>query len=143
MWIAYALLLATVISVAVFAADRDAPFAVLSVEPAFAKPGDVVMLRARVYRDSSRECSAVFSRYVFDASGARHDDPSSPASASAAMIEGMEKRSPGRLTLALTVPDKAAPGPATLVSSLEYRCNKIHRLWPIEVTTEMPFTVLP
>jgi hypothetical protein len=34
------------------------------------------------------------------------------------------------------------PGPAALVTSLEYRCNRVHSLWPIEVTTTFPFEVL-
>ena len=141
LWIAQVIIAASLCVVAWFAMDREPPFAVLSVEPAAAKIGETVMIKAKVRRDVSRHCAADFTRYVFDVNDVRFfiDD----GRASSDMIDRMEKRTPGELKVAFVVPNVANPGPATLETVLHYQCNRIHKIWPIEVTTTMPFTVLP
>ena len=139
-WLPSVVLLAALCIVVVQAADRQEPFHIISVEPAFAKPGEVVTIRARVWRDTSRNCSAVMSRSVFDAQHVRWDYPLTRFSD--AMIDRMESAAPGELRVSVVVPSSASAGTAQLVSVLEYRCNRVHALWPIEVTTVMPFTVL-
>lgn len=140
MWVANAILILGLLSVAWFAMDREPPFAVLSVEPASALPGQWVKLRGEVRRDLHRKCASDFSRYIFDSEGVRFDLGN--ASASAAMIERIDRSDPGHLTIAFQVPATIHPGKAELVTVLEYACNKVHRFWPIEVLTTMPFTVL-
>lgn len=130
-----------VASVAWFAFDREPPFEVLSVEPAMARPGEVIHIRAAVRRDSSRMCSAEMTQYIFDASKRRFDLGSSVASAE--LIRDIEAQTPGQMLLTMIVPLGMAPGDADLTSVLYYRCNKVHALWPIEVTTHVPFVVLP
>jgi hypothetical protein len=141
LWVPRILLLAAVVLIAWQAADRKPPFQVLSVEPAEARAGDVVVITARVKRDTSRNCSASMSRSIFDATGARADYPVTRFSD--ALIDAMEADSPGVLRVAVLVPSNAAIGPAKLVSVLDYRCNRVHALWPIEVTTTMPFQIVP
>jgi hypothetical protein len=112
-----------------------------SSQPAQARAGEYVTLHASVTRDMSRRCNTEFSRYVYDAHGTRFDLGRSQASADA--IASMERRSPGLLSVAFVVPQSAASGPAVLQTVLQYKCNRVHHFWPIETTTEMPFTVLP
>lgn len=139
-WLPSTVLLCAFVVVIVQAADRKPPFQILSVEPAEAKPGDMVTIRAKVWRDKSRNCSAVMSRSVFDATMVRFDYPVTRFSD--AIIDRMEKDKPGELRVSIIVPPNASPGMADLVSVLEYRCNRVHAIWPIEVTTNMHFTVL-
>ena len=139
-WLPSLVLLVAFLLVLAQAADRSAPFAILSVEPAAARPGEMVVIRARVWRDTSRNCSASMSRSVFDAHRTRYDYPMMKFSD--AVIDSMERATPGELLVSVMVPPGAAAGPADLVSVLEYSCNQVHALWPVEVTTVMPFTVL-
>ena len=141
MWIANMTLVCAALAVAWFAMDRTPPFSMLSVIPTSARAGDWITIRGTVRRDIDRQCSADFSRFLFDSGFTRYDLGSSTATAE--MISGMENRAPGIVAITLKLPENISVGDAVLVSSLEYRCNKIHRLWPIEVTTEMPFRVLP
>jgi hypothetical protein len=140
-WMPSVLLLLAFVVVIAQAADRAPPFQILSVEPAFARPGEVVIINARVWRDTSRDCSVTMSRSMFDSSMARYDYP--VAKFSDQLIDAMESKTPGHLRVALVVSSQAAPGPADLVSVLAYRCNRVHAFWPIEVTTHMGFEVLP
>ena len=139
--VARAILVAAACLVIYYAADREPPFAVLSVEPASAYPGGAVVFRAKVARQVDRNCSASVVSFAFDSAGTRHEvyrgvDP-------AAMIQRADKLSPGELKVSLRLPDTIEPGPASLLTIREYECNKTHRLVPIEVTTNWPFTVLP
>ena len=140
-WLATAVLLIAALAATWLALDREPPFAVLSVEPAAARAGETVKLRMQVMRDTKRDCSAEFTRYVFDSGFTRYYLDRGQASND--FIQALEKKTPGRLNIAFTIPVDVDPGPATLETVLDYRCNKMHRLWPIEVTTVAPFTVLP
>jgi hypothetical protein len=140
-WVPRLMLIVAMVLIVWQATDREPPFHVVSVEPAHAHPGEVVVITARVKRDTTRNCSATMSRSIYDSTGARADYPVTRFSDS--MIDMMEKETPGMLRVALLVPMQATSGPARLVSVLDYRCNRVHSLWPIEVTTIMPFEVLP
>lgn len=139
--VAWTIIVLAIVVVLYFAADRAPPFAVLHTEPAQAMPGDHIVVRATVRRDSSRNCSAEFSRYLFDSAGTRFD--LGHAIASSDMIATMDRQSPGRLAVSFRIPPPAEPGPARLRTVLEYTCNRTHKIMPIVVTTEMPLTVLP
>ena len=128
------------ITAVAMAFDRKPPFVVLTVAPAYASPGQSVTIHATVKRDLSRRCSASFARYLYASDGSRRDLGGSAASAET--ISDLERRSPGELVVSFAVPADMPPGPAALVTSLEYRCNRVHSLWPIEVTTTFPFEVL-
>ena len=69
--IALVFMIALGIAAIVLALDRRVPFSVVSVEPAYARPGQIVVIRATVHRDIKRECSAQFTRYVFDSQWTR------------------------------------------------------------------------
>jgi hypothetical protein len=120
-WLPRLVLLVAVVMVVIQAMDRHPPFEVLSVEPVSARAGEVVTITAKVRRDTD------YPVVMF----------------SDAMIDNMHRMAPGVLRVSIVVPSNAAPGAASLVSVLRYRCNRTHALWPIEVTTELPFTVAP
>ena len=139
MWIPRAVLVLSLMVIGYYAADREHPFRVVSVERSVAHPGEWVTLRASVWRDTSRRCSADYSRFLFSSDGSRYD--LGDASASSDMIEALERNYHGLLGVSVRVPESMSVGHAELVTVLRYRCNKVHALWPIEVTTRMPFTV--
>jgi hypothetical protein len=141
-WVARVILFLAALLVIYYAADREPPFALLSVEPAEAKAGDYVTIHATVRRDTSRGCNTEFSRFLFDSSGARYDLGTSAMSADA--IAQMERQMPGRLVISLHVPQSVHPGQASLQTVIHHHCNRVHSLgWPIETTVNMPFLVSP
>ena len=140
-WLARAILVLAALLVLYYAADRKPPFEVYSSTYSEAPAGEYVTINAKVRRDAHRGCNANFWRYMYDAKGTRFDLGHSQASAEA--VAQMERRSPGALSVAFRIPSAAAPGPATLQTVLQYQCNRVHHWWPIEVTADMAFTVLP
>lgn len=138
-WMAQVTIIGSIAIIAYYMLDREPPFAVLSVEPATARPGEYITITATVRRDVSRNCSAEFSRYVFDASRTRFDLGTQVASAE--LVRSINERSPNELRISFLVPPAAAVGSAWVETVLQYHCNKVHRVWPIEVTTRMPFEV--
>lgn len=138
--VAQAILAVAFVIAAGYMLDRRAPFEVIAVEPASARAGDYVVIRAAVRRDASRACNASSARFLFDAGGYRYDLGQSIASAE--MITDMERRAPGQMLIAVKLPEQIALGPAEIKTVLDYVCHKPHILWPIRVTTTLPFTVV-
>ena len=141
-WCPAAILLVALGQLAVWAADREPPFALISTDPIIAKRGEEVTLHANVRRDIARRCSAKYSRYVFDADGFRRD-LEGERTASAEFIDKMERISPGKLQVVIKLSQALPLGSSALVTDLRYRCNPLHVLWPIFVKTEIPFEVVP
>jgi hypothetical protein len=140
-WVPSLIILIALIIVGVQAADREPPFRLLRVEPAFARPGDIVTIHADVWRDPHRRCAVDVARSMYDSLGKRSDYPVAYFSAEAVALN--EASFPGRMSPSLLVPDTATPGPAVVVSSLQFRCNRTQTLWTIEASHKLPFTVLP
>jgi hypothetical protein len=138
--VGWILLITGVLSFIGLALDRKEPFKVISYPETSAPRGGVLQLTVDVWRDKSRDCNAVFSRYLFDAKGRRFEDIQG-AIASDAMIDAMEARAPGKMLLAVNIPPNMEPGRALLETVLKYECNKAHAIWPIVVTTDIAFTV--
>lgn len=139
-WVASACVVGLAIYAVVLATDREPPFEVRHVTNTEVERGQDAVIVARVRRDIERRCDATFSRYLFAADGARYD--LGPSYASYEMILAIERTTPGAMKVAFRVPDRMAPGQAIMRTVISYRCNKVHALWPIVVTTEIPFTVL-
>lgn len=123
--------------------NREAPFVVISVEPAAAKPGDTVTIRAAVSRDVGRKCSASWHRFMWLPGSGRVDISNDNPTVGPEFIEYLESIEPGRLTISERVPDIAQPGQAMIVTELGYWCKPAQKWYPIQVTTKLPFTVLP
>jgi hypothetical protein len=140
-WVPRLVLLFSLAALLYYASDRQAPYEVISNDAAEGRPGERVVLHARVRRDMSRSCEVRLSRQIVDATGVVHS--SDDAHLSAVALAELEARSPGKAHIAIDIPANAASGPAVLLTSRHYVCNKVHRLWPITHTTAMPFMVLP
>ena len=140
-WIARLIVALAAVVLLYYAADRVPPFGVIGSGYGEGRPGDVVTIRAQVRRDISRGCNSETSRFIFDSTGTRYD--LGHASFSAETIARMERQTPGELVLSFRIPPNVAPGPATLTTVVLHRCNRVHAIWPIESTVDMPFTVLP
>ena len=140
-WLARLILLLAALLVLYYAADREPPFRLISTEPAEAQAGEYLTLRNKVHREVSRGCNTEFTRYIFDSHGTRYD--MGHAQATAETIARMERKTPGELLMSLRLPPNLAPGPATLQTVLHHECNRVHNVWPIRTTVDMPFTVLP
>lgn len=121
--------------------DRTPPIKLLSSIDSQALPGSYIVIHAKVKRDLTRHCAVDYSRYMYDGAGVRYDLQGTTTLTEEA-IQLTDKITPDALRLGFVVPQSAHPGPASLVSVLEYRCNPLHRIWPIEMVFTMPFTVL-
>lgn len=126
---------------ATWAIDRSPPFKLLSYSVFNGRPGDSVLMIATVKRDLNKACSVTFSRYLFDHKGVR-TDLSGIQYMTASALSQMDKANPNKLLLAIKLPVDIAPGPAKLVTSLEYVCNPIQRIWPLDVLLEMDMEIL-
>lgn len=124
-----------------YAMDRLPPLRLLSYEPGLeAKAGSYLKVSAKVWRDISRNCDLQLERFIFADSGrARYEVASYTVPDS--VIYSTEVSTPGELHYVMYVPEFAEPGPALIHTVLEYRCNKVHNVWPIVVVTEIPFTI--
>jgi len=124
--------------------DTTPPFHLLGYTATPARPGESTLIEANVKRDLSRDCSVVFSRHMFDATGIRFD-LTGQQMMSASALKTLNEISPDKLRMNIAVPSIAAPGRALVTTVLEYRCNpwqeSIGR--PIRVEMKTYFDVLP
>jgi hypothetical protein len=138
-WIAHITIVLGLLAVAWMAMDRAPPFRVLPSPAQYVDRGEFATFSVQVERQVHRWCSAEYARYIFAADGARYDIGTGYASPE--MIADMERRHPGRLIIAVQIPETMVSGPARLSTELQYQCNKVHAIWPIRVRTEIPFIV--
>ena len=125
-----------------WALDRSPPFVMHEYTVLNATRGETAYVNATVERDVGRGCTANFVRYLIDANKARHDIGGTQYMTAAALAQ-MERDMPDSLRLAVRIPADVPVGPATLVTALEYRCNPMHSLWPIDVLMLIDLKVLP
>lgn len=143
MWFWMLLLVVSLAQVAWWALDRDPPFRLIIAQANSPQPGGVLLVRSRVQRDLERDCSVVFSRYLFDRNGTRHD-ATSPQMMTAQGLRNMDALAPGQLNVQIQVPDSFPPGHAVMTTILEYRCNPLQDIArPIPVEMSVPFEVVP
>ena len=129
--------------VAFMSFDRDPPFKLLSAWASQPRPGGVLVVRAKVFRDLDRECSVTFSRYLFDRFNTRHE-VYGPQVMTPRGLRDMDAEAPGELNLQVPIPVAFPPGKAKLTTILEYRCNLLQDLVrPIPVEMHIHFEVLP
>ena len=139
-WLLIVLALAQTVA---WSLDRKPPFALLSAEVNTPRPGERLIMAAKVRRDIHRDCSVVFSRYLFDSIGVRYDLSGQQVMGPDA-IRNMNALAPGELNLIVPIPETFRPGVAVFSTVLEYRCNPLQDLVrPIHVQMHVPFEVLP
>lgn len=142
-WVPRLALVGVLVWIGVMEFDREPPFKLLSYATNQPTPGGTLIVRAHVRRDLERECSVTFSRYLFDKVGARHEASGQQLMTPQA-LRNMDALAPGELNLQVPIPSIFPPGPATLTTVLEYRCNPLQDLLrPISVELNMAFEVLP
>jgi hypothetical protein len=135
-------LIVGLVQIAVWAADRDPPFEILSSTPAQVRAGSSALLTGKTRRDLNRHCNAQFQRSLVTKDGYRLDLEGTQY-ASAERIAEFEATSPGEIRVVVDVPAWLQPGRAEVVTWLQYQCNPLHRWWPIHVTTRLPLEVIP
>ena len=142
-WLPRIVLACVAVWFALMAADRSPPFALHSYWTNQPKPGGILVVRAKVHRELERECTVMFSRYLFDRFGARHE-ATGPQVMTPQALRNMDALAPGQLNLQVPIPTYFPPGPATLTTVLEYRCNLLQDIFrPINVEMNISFEVLP
>jgi hypothetical protein len=124
--------------------NRAPPFKIVEFEPASAQACGEAVLRARVWRDPDRDCSVVLSRSFLDSRGQRFDNITARTHISADTLDALENATPGRMAPVVKMPCGAAEGPGIVITPRDYSCNRVQAwLWPIDVTTFHPVTILP
>jgi hypothetical protein len=141
LWLAWGIILASLVVFGIWGADRRVPFAMLEVHPSTAVAGGMAEVSARVKRDVSRQCSMTLTRFLYDRDGFRHD-MTGTQSMSADGIRHLEAQKPGMLAMRFAVPSYFPPGPAQLVAEKAYRCNPVHQFFPINATFTLPLVVV-
>ena len=129
------------IVILVMAADRQHPYKLLSVAPAEVHACGQLEFISRVWRDTSRDCSAQVHRELVDNRGFRFTVPAPVATDET--IDQAEHEYPGLGMAVVELPCWWRPGASAMVSSIFYRCNPTHVFAPIQVTVVRPFTALP
>ena len=142
-WLWRIVLVICAVPVLYWALDRSPPFELISAQTNSPRPGEIMYVDARVRRDIHRECTAEFSRYLFDRNGSRHE-AQGPQLMTAQAIREMDAANPGVLRVQMQIPFGFPPGPAKMVTVLQYRCNPLQDLFrPINVQMSIPLEVLP
>ena len=138
---AWLLLFASIGAFGILALDRTPPYTLIRSEPVEGRAGDYIRIVSSVWRDKTRDCKVDYYRFMVDSSGKQFD--LGRFHMSDATVDKLEARNPGRGDVVVRIPPLMEPGPATMRTVLLYQCNIAHALWPIEITVERPFTVLP
>ena len=141
-WLAWVLIAGSMASLSYMVLDSSPPFKALGYTVNKPRAGELLRADVLVARDLGRECSVEFSRHLFDSRGTRWEVQPQTNMPSAA-IRQLEDQAPGHLKLAIAVPSGMAPGPARLVTPLEYACNPWHAVRPIVVMMTIEFEVSP
>lgn len=123
--------------------DRRVPFELINYHVNEAQAGDAIIIRGNVKRDLSRSCTLMYSRVFYDSTGARFELTKEPQLMTAGALADLNERLPDTLLLNITVPPLAAPGAAAVVSALQYECNPVHKLYPLNMLVTFNVTVLP
>jgi hypothetical protein len=128
---------------AVISIDRTPPFKMISYTATAARAGDPVKIVAHVKRDLDRECDNERSTVMIDSTGARFDYIAR-VKTSAEAIRANDLASPDALRLNLMLLSGMSPGPAKIITTIEYRCNISHELFaPLVTQTVFDIEVLP
>lgn len=130
--------------IAWWAADRTPPFEMIKYRPMVGQPGGLVIIEAEVKRDVARGCSVVGNRTMYDSKGTLFP-LSDNKTVSAKALAVLQTIMPDRTAIAINIPIEAAPGKAKIVTTLNYTCNPVQRLfdWPIEALMINDLTIVP
>ena len=141
MIIPYVIIAVTVAVLVHWSIDRVRPVRVIDQEfiPK-GKPGDQILLTARVERDLDPQCAVDVSRVILTNNGFRFT-PEEFTYTREALAEST-RIDPDKMRIAIQIPIGAPKGPATIYTTLTYHCNLLDRIWPIRTTTVLKFEVI-
>jgi hypothetical protein len=140
-WIGAFMLAIFLVAAIKWSGEDTAPFALLNYEaPAFVV-GQNLVVKADVRRDVSRSCSFRSTKTLYDGHGVKLVEyPELRLSAST--LHSRTLMFKDKLSLSVPTPEGMSPGPVVLKVLLEYECNPLHRVWPIQVRLEIVSTAL-
>jgi hypothetical protein len=142
-WVPLLLIVGMLFQCSIWAIDREPPFSVTSYTVQPVHVGGVLVVNADVRRDLDRECYVDLSSQIVDSVGVRWE-LGIMQSVTPDGVRELSAKSPGKLIRKINLPPGMSPGPASLLSSMIYRCNMLHDLVrPITVDTRFDFEVLP
>lgn len=141
MFVPYVILASVFLVLAYWAIDRVQPIKIVSqdVIPS-GRPGEQILVRAKVERDLDPPCSVDVSRVIITQDGFRFT-PEQFTFTPEALAEST-RRDPASMRVAIQIPIGAPKGPATVYTTLIYHCNPLDRIWPIRTTTVLHFEIL-
>lgn len=118
------------VSALAFLLDRQAPAAHLTVPPQ-AYPGAPLLLDIGAQDQRGRQCTSELASVTI-----------APAAGGSSLVR---VRAAGDVDLSALVPlpPNLQPGPAAVVAQITYRCNRMHKLWPVQTTASALVTISP
>lgn len=128
--------------IGLWAMDREPPFYTVEATAIPTPAGQPTTIKATVHRDLTRRCNVVYSRFFFDSKGVRYDLMDSPQTTNAKGLDDLQRRMPNELRFGITIPLYAAKGTGSIVTTLDYECNPVHKFYPIPVIMTVNVDVL-
>ena len=128
--------------VVIFATDRTSPFELVYYSAPAVRAGEMLKIDAVVKRDLERECEVTYNRSMVDRKGARFWE-SPPSRANSERIREIDVRTRNELHVEVQMPYWAPVGKVSYITSLDYECNPLHRIWPIQTIMKIETEVLP
>lgn len=126
-----------------WATDRTPPLMVANAVATPARAGEETLVTGSAIRDLGRGCSAQRSRAFLDSRGVRHDYGTAAIVSNAALREEARIMGDSEVRSSVVLPEAAAPGVGMMILSIDYRCNPLHYIVPINYTLMVPVEVLP
>lgn len=141
MIVPYLIITGCIVVLAHWAINRVNPVRVVSQDHIpTGRPGEQILLTARVERDLDPQCAVDVSRVIITNNGFRFT-PEEFTYTREALAEST-RIDPDKMRIAIQIPVGAPKGPATIYTTLTYHCNLLDRIWPIRTTTVLKFEVI-
>lgn len=105
-------------------------------------PGGTALLEIPVMRETWRNCSTQFRKYLTDSKGEEFDYGIEQVISADSLMD-MERRAGPWIKTSIHIPLTTSAGFANLAIDASFVCNPIHRIWPIRSILNIPIVVLP
>ena len=105
-----------------------------------AVPGKEVKVYIPAWRDLSKRCDVLFSRYMYDSGGTYYDIMATRFMSYEGLKE-LHRITPNSVKFAFNVPAGAAPGQATVITQLSYMCNPLQYIWPMDYAVKITINI--
>ena len=142
-WVGVVMMAIPALITVYWAQDRKPPFELVSFEPVVVVAGESLALHAKVRRDVERNCATRFSRYTINSNNQKSNESVMTYMNADSVADMNRIMGDGVLNLQYPISDDMPAGQAIFITSLDYMCNPLQAVWPIQVVMKVPFTVLP